>query len=166
VVAEGQALPITMAFLSQNDILVLEKDKGTVMRIIDGVVQPQPLLEVNVATEVERCMCGIAVSQNNETGTTNVFLYYTETDALGAAIGNRVYRYELQEGAPGSAGSLVNPVLLLDLPADPGPRHNGGVIKIRSDGNLYLCGGRCLDVVQVCRSCKIQDPIRYTKSVK
>jgi len=125
VVAEGLALPTTMAFLSQNDILVLEKDKGTVMRIIDGVVQPQPLLDVNVATEVERCMCGIAVSQNNETGTTNVFLYYTEADVLGAAIGNRVYRYELQEGAPGSAGNLVNPVLLLDLPADPGPRHNG-----------------------------------------
>ena len=141
VVAEGLALPTTMAFLSQNDILVLEKDKGTVMRIIDGVVQPQPLLDVNVATAVERCMCGIAVSQNNETGTTNVFLYYTEADVLGAAIGNRVYRYELQEGAPGSAGSLVNPVLLLDLPADPGPRHNGGVIKIGSDGNLYITIG-------------------------
>jgi aldose sugar dehydrogenase len=141
VVAEGLALPTTMAFLSENDILVLEKDKGTVMRIIDGVVQPQPLLDVNVATEVERCMCGIAVSQNNETGTTNVFLYYTEADALGAALGNRVYRYELQEGAPGSAGSLVNPVLLLDLPADPGPRHNGGVIEIGSDGNLYITIG-------------------------
>jgi aldose sugar dehydrogenase len=141
VVAEGLALPTTMAFLSQNDILVLEKDKGTVMRIIDGVVQPQPLLDVNVATEVERCMCGIAVSQNNETGTTNVFLYYTEADVSGTAIGNRVYRYELQEGPPGSAGSLVNPVLLLDLPADPGPRHNGGIIKIGSDGNLYITIG-------------------------
>ena len=52
-----------------------------------------------------------------------------------------MYRYELQEGAPGSAGSLVNPVLLLDLPADPGPRHNGGVIKIGSDGNLYITIG-------------------------
>ncbi|MFZ1877020.1 MAG: PQQ-dependent sugar dehydrogenase [Nitrososphaeraceae archaeon] len=141
MVAEGLALPTTMAFLSQNDILVLEKDKGTVMRIIDRVVQPRPLLDVNVATEVERCMCGIAVSQNNETGTTKVFLYYTEADVLGAAIGNRVYRYELQEGASGSAGSLVNPVLLLDLPADPGPRHNGGVIKIGSDGNLYITIG-------------------------
>lgn len=78
VVADGLALPTTMAFLSQNDILVLEKDEGTVIRIIDGEVQPLPLLDVNVATEVERCMCGIAVSQNNETGKTYVFLYYTE----------------------------------------------------------------------------------------
>jgi aldose sugar dehydrogenase len=144
VVAEGLALPTTMAFLSQNDILVLEKDKGTVMRIINGEVQPQPLLDVNVATEVERCMCGIAVSsQNSETGTTYVFLYYTEAEGEdgGSALGNRVYRYELQEGPPGSAGSLVNPMLLLDLPADPGPRHNGGVIKIGSDGNLYITIG-------------------------
>jgi aldose sugar dehydrogenase len=36
VVAEGLALPTTMAFLSHNDILVLEKDKGSVMRIVDG----------------------------------------------------------------------------------------------------------------------------------
>ena len=51
------------------------------MRLIDGKVQP--LLDVNVATEVERCMCGIAISQNNETHRTNVFLYYTEaTDII------------------------------------------------------------------------------------
>ena len=159
VVAEGLALPTTMAFLSQNDILVLEKDKGTVTRIIDGEVLPQPLLDVNVATEVERCMCGIAVSQNNETGTTHVFLYFTEAEDQdgGTAIGNRLYRYELEDGTPdakngssgsgsdsaavttnASAGQLINPLLLLDLPADPGPRHNGGAITIGPDGNIYV----------------------------
>jgi glucose/arabinose dehydrogenase len=63
VVAEGLALPTTMAFLSQNDILVLEKDKGTVMRIINGEVQPQPLLDVNVATEVEMYVWDCCVSK-------------------------------------------------------------------------------------------------------
>ncbi len=159
VVAEGLSLPTTMAFLSQNDILVLEKDKGTVMRVIDGEVQPQPLLDVNVATEVERCMCGIAISQNNETGNTYVFLYYTEAqdEDGGAPIGNRLYRYELENGQPGgsigadnidsgpeasasspSSAQLVNPTLLLDLPAVPGPRHNGGAITIGPDNNLYI----------------------------
>ena len=159
VVAEGLSLPTTMAFLSQNDILVLEKDKGTVMRVIDGEVQPQPLLDVNVATEVERCMCGIAISQNNETGNTYVFLYYTEAQGEdgGAPIGNRLYRYELENGQPGSSigaddidsspeasasspssAQLVNPTLLLDLPAVPGPRHNGGAITIGPDNNLYI----------------------------
>ena len=161
VVAEGLALPTTMAFMSQNDILVLEKDKGTVMRIINGEVQPQPLLDVNVAPEVERCMCGIAVSQSNETGKTYVFLYFTEAEDEdgGTAIGNRLYRYEFEDSTSGqmngnsgsgsdsnsatlatntSAGQLVNPLLLLDMPADPGPRHNGGAIMIGPDDNLYI----------------------------
>jgi glucose/arabinose dehydrogenase len=153
VVAEGLALPTTMAFLSQNDILVLEKDKGTVIRVINGEVQPQPLLDVNVATEVERCMCGIAVSQNNETGITNVFLYYTEAEGQdgGTPIANRLYKYELVSDGSGVGGGtntttnsiplparLINPQLLLDLPALPGPRHNGGAITIGPDDNIYV----------------------------
>lgn len=143
VVAEGLELPTTMAFLSQNDILVLEKDKGTVRRVVDGVLQPQPLLDVNIAgatADNERCMCGIAVSQNNETGKTNVFLYYTEAEGEdgGSPIGNRLYKYELVSDGSTSQASLTNPQLLLDLPALPGPRHNGGAITIGPDGNIYV----------------------------
>ncbi len=154
VVAEGLTLPTTMAFLSQNDILVLEKDKGTVMRVINGEVQPQPLLDVNVATEVERCMCGITISQSKETGKTNVFLYYTEAEGQdgGTPIANLLYRYELvSDGGEGeginnnSSNStsalplrLSNPQLLLDLPALPGPRHNGGAITIGPDNSVYI----------------------------
>src|SRR5919112_1482244 len=86
-VARGLDLPTTMAFLGDNDILVLEKDKGTVQRIVNGKMLPEPLLDVNVATSVERCMCGIAVSSQSSdsvssssgggTGLrTYVFLYY------------------------------------------------------------------------------------------
>jgi aldose sugar dehydrogenase len=149
VIAEGLTLPTTMAFLSQNDILVLEKDKGTVMRVINGEVQPQPLLDVNVATEVERCMCGIAISQSNETGETNVFLYYTEAEGQdgGTPIANRLYKYELlndggeqriNSSSSGLPLRLVNPQLLLDLPALPGPRHNGGAITVGPDNNIYI----------------------------
>src|SRR4030095_3613563 len=35
-VTEGLTLPTTMAFVGPDDILVLEKNKGTVQRIIDG----------------------------------------------------------------------------------------------------------------------------------
>ncbi len=67
-VARGLDLPTTMAFLGDNDILVLEKDKGTVQRIVNGKMLPEPLLDVNVATSVERCMCGIAVSSHSYSG--------------------------------------------------------------------------------------------------
>src|SRR5215217_2497730 len=139
VVAEGLEFPTTMAFLGPNDILVLEKEKGTVQRIVDGKVLPEPLLDVNVATSQERCMCGVAVSKHIP-GHTYVFLYYTEAESADAEditegkdpIGNRLYRYELVNN------KLVNPKLLLDLPATPGPNHNGGAITIGPDNNLYI----------------------------
>src|ERR671916_597097 len=48
---------------------------------------------------------------------------------------NRLYRYELQ------GDRLVNPLLLLDLPALPGPRYNGGPIVIGPDNNVYFIIG-------------------------
>jgi glucose/arabinose dehydrogenase len=133
-VATGLALPTTMAFIGPNDILVLEKSKGTVQRIVNGQMLAEPLLQVNVSSEVERGMLGIATSKDNQTGTTNVFLYYTEAQG-GEPVASRLYRYELAND------KLVNPVLLLDLPAVPGPRHNSGNILIGPDNNLYVSVG-------------------------
>ena len=139
-IAEGLSTPTTMAFVGPSDILVLEKDTGMVKRIVDGKVLPKPVLDINVANSVERCLCGIAVSKHDST--TYVFLYYTEIEgndgddkAGKQPIGNRVYRYEL------SGDSLINPLLLMDLPANPGPRHNGGDIMIGPDNNLYVTIG-------------------------
>jgi len=137
LVAEDLDTPTTMAFLAPNDFLILEKDKGTVQRVINGQTLDRPLLDVNVANSVERGMCGIAVSTIGSK--TYVFLYFTEiegkdgSDRVGKApIGNRLYKYELVDN------KLVNPILLLDLPAIPGPRHNGGAIEIGPDNNIYV----------------------------
>jgi glucose/arabinose dehydrogenase len=140
VSSDGLELPTSMAFLGPDDILVLEKEKGTVQRIVNGKLLPTPVLTVDVATEVERCMCGIAVSKS-DSGTVYVFLYFTEAeDGSGSSsssepIGNRLYRYEWVND------QLVNPILLLDLPATPGPRHNGGVVRIGPDNNVYVIIG-------------------------
>jgi glucose/arabinose dehydrogenase len=151
-VAEGLELPTSMAFLGSDDILVLEKENGTVKRIVNGTIQPQPLLDVNVANKSERGMLGIAVEKDlyeNKSSSTNtyVFVYFTESKEEGNDVcprstkcdpsspspnGNRLYRYELKNN------KLVNPVLLLDLPAIPGPSHNGGAITIGPDNNLYI----------------------------
>ena len=133
-VATGLALPTTMAFIGPNDILVLEKGKGTVQRIVNGQMLAEPLLQVNVSSEVERGMLGIATSKDNQTGKTNVFLYYTEAQGR-EPVASRLYSYELAND------KLVNPVLLLDLPAVPGPRHNSGNILIGPDNNLYVSVG-------------------------
>lgn len=139
--AEGLTLPTTMAFLDEDRILVLEKNDGTVRLVEGGELQSEPLLDVAVANENERGMLGIAVSSGN--GTTYVFLYFTESgggtdgdDSEGVEpAGNRLYRYELQ------GDQLVNPQLLLDLPALPGPRYNGGPVAVGPDGNVYVIIG-------------------------
>jgi glucose/arabinose dehydrogenase len=82
-VANGFEFPTTMAFLGPNDILILEKEKGTVQRIVNGKMLPEPLLDVNVATSQERCMCGVAVSKHIP-GHTYVFIYYTEAESTDA----------------------------------------------------------------------------------
>ena len=66
-----------------------------------------------------------------------VFLFATETESQddGKILGNKLYRYDFIDG------NLVNPVLLLDLPFTPGPSHNGGVLRIGPDENLYLVMG-------------------------
>ena len=133
-VTTGLVLPTTMAFVGPDDMLVLEKNKGTVQRIVNGQMLDQPLLQVNVSSEVERGMLGIAVSKDNQTGKPLVFLYFTESEG-GEPIASRLYRYELMND------TLVNRLLLLDLPAVPGPRHNSGNIIIGPDNNLYVSVG-------------------------
>ena len=150
LVAEGLQLPSQMAFVGPNDILVLEKDSGMVKRIVNGVSLKEPILDVSVATAYERGLLGIAVTKNDDEtahmNSPNVYLYYTESkhdandvcSATGTCnknsqpLGNRLYKYELVDN------KLVNPNLLLDLPASPGAVHNGGAILIGPDNNIYI----------------------------
>jgi len=148
-VTGGLKNPVGMAFVGPNDILVTEKNTGTVLRVFDGELQKNiPVLDVAVANQIERGLLGIAVSKHNDTGKTYVFLYYTESgdnrdgsDAPGINVdplGNRLYRYEYKDG------QLFNPVLLLDLTAIPvngRAEHNGGKVVIGPDNNVYVIVG-------------------------
>jgi aldose sugar dehydrogenase len=136
-VANGFIDPTAMAFLDSNDIMVAEKNKGTVQLITDGQMLDEPLLDVNVNARDERGLLGMAIADNNSNANPFVFLYYTESEGEdgGDPIGNRLYRYELINN------KLVNPRLLLDLPFLPGPAHNGGVVAIGPDNNVYVTVG-------------------------
>ena len=136
-VAKTPKFATGMAFLSQDDILLIEKNTGKIIRIQNGTKLEEPLLTVNVANVSERGLLGIAVSEE-DSRPPYVFLYYTEADATNRSkvLGNRLYRYDLIDD------KLLNPKLLLDLPAVPGPSHNGGVLKIGLDNkSLYLVIG-------------------------
>jgi hypothetical protein len=64
IVFKGLRYSTSMVFLGPNDILVAEKDSGTVTRIVNGAMLQQPLLDVNVATYGHRGMLGIAVDSS------------------------------------------------------------------------------------------------------
>ncbi|MCJ7637991.1 MAG: PQQ-dependent sugar dehydrogenase, partial [Nitrososphaeraceae archaeon] len=146
--------PTGIDFLGENDVLVIEKNTGQVKRILNGEILNEPVLDVNVASESERGLLGIAIlntkvvanqytitteesQENNSNNEIKVFLFYTETKDIdnGDILGNRLYKYDFIDG------KLVNPKLLLDLPFLPGPSHNGGVLDLGPDNNLYLVVG-------------------------
>ena len=122
---DGLSSPTSMVFLD-NNILVLEKE-GSVRLVSDGVLREEPVLQVPVNTENERGVLGVAFDKDSN----SVFLYYTEADPLR----NRIYKYQW------NGQSLVNPTLLLDLPGETGPNHDGGKIVIGPDGYLYAVIG-------------------------
>jgi aldose sugar dehydrogenase len=148
IVFEGLDFPTGMAFLGTNDIIVLEKDKGTVSRIVNGQLLDEPLLDVPVAIKGERGMLGIAVyGGNNVEPFPYVFLYYTESNTEAGdgiteeevPIGNRIYRYTLIDGR------LKDDKLLLDLPAAVSsgvtPFHNGGKLLTGPNETLFAVIG-------------------------
>jgi glucose/arabinose dehydrogenase len=116
-----------MAFIDDSNILVLEKT-GSVRLISNDILQEQPVLNVPVDTESERGLLGIATLGDGNT----VFLYFTES---GETLRNRVYRYNW------NGETLVNPTLILDLPAIPGPNHDAGKLVIGPDQYLYAIIG-------------------------
>jgi len=151
LVYKGITVISNMAFLGPDDILVLEKNNGTVMRVTNGTMQHEPLADFNVVHSDG--LVGIAVSPNSS-NPRYVYLYLTEAPrSYGEDIDtneemtsvnetqgynrecNCVYRYEYADG------KLINPTLFLELPAAPGPMHNGGEIIMGHDNNLYVSVG-------------------------
>jgi glucose/arabinose dehydrogenase len=61
-----------------------------------------------------------------------VFLYFTESKP-GEPLRNTIYKYDWDP----VKHLLLNQTLLLDLPALPGPNHNGGKLAIGPDHYLY-----------------------------
>ena len=146
LVVGGLSSPTSIAFLDNNNILLLEKE-GNVRLVSNGQLQQEPVLQLpGVETNNERGLLGIAIMKNSNSssgigGSINVFLYVTENQAQTAGVQtdgevrNRVYSYTWD------GTSLTNPQLLLDLPSGPGTNHQGGKIKIGPDNQLYVIVG-------------------------
>ncbi len=151
LVAEGLFSPTSMAFLDNHKILVLEKNTGAVRLISHGILQYKPVLKLRVDPKGERGLLGIAVLHtknnngyyyDNNNNNTEVFLYFTESKNKNDSnntddeqLRNRVYKYDW------NGQTLIDPRLVVDLPAFPGPYHNGGKLIFGPDHYLYIVIG-------------------------
>jgi aldose sugar dehydrogenase len=143
-IVEGLSFPTSMVFLDDNNILILEKE-GSVRLVSNGILQDTPVLQIPVNSQNERGLLGIEVVINDSNITADVsfgvsspptvFLYFTEVGEEGEELRNRVYKYQW------NGQSLVNPTLILDLPAGPGTNHQGGKLTVGPDGYLYVVIG-------------------------
>ena len=75
-VASGFTTPVSLAFIGTNDMLVLEKNTGMVKRVIGGVVQAVPVIDLAVNFASERGLLGIALHPTFPTNP-GVYLYWT-----------------------------------------------------------------------------------------
>ena len=133
---DGLELPTTMAFIG-DDILVLEKESGKVIRIQDnGVVYREPVLDVSVRYNIYSGLLGIAITPDH------VYLYYTEAESGNdtrefedTQAKNRVYQYDWD------GETLVNPVLIKEFIAQQNNDHHGGVMTTGLNNEVYFAIG-------------------------
>jgi glucose/arabinose dehydrogenase len=135
LVAEELNFPTSMRFLDDGSILVLEKNNGQVRVVLDGKILEDSPIQLEVANGAEQGLLGIAI-WDEKNDTPSVFLYLTEN--YEGTTRNLVYKYVYDKNEK----TLGNKTLLLDLPAEPGPFHNGGKISIGPhDGYIYAVIG-------------------------
>ena len=149
----GLEFPTTMDFIG-DDILVLEKNTGKVIRIqANGTPYNEPVLDVPVIFQSEAGLLGIVSVSDH------VFLYFTESISNSDKYGienskNVVYQYDWD------GERLINPVLIKELTtakshyhaglasegideliATESPDHHGGVMTQGRFGEFYFVIG-------------------------
>jgi glucose/arabinose dehydrogenase len=137
----GLESPTAIAFLGPNDMLILQKQNNSIMRIVNGQMLDEPILDDlgnNVELVGDSCMCDMAIL-HNDNGTSYAFVYYflaevTENDGTTKVV-NSLYRYDVTNG------KFTNPKLIFEIPSSLGTPHNGGKLMVGADNNIYLTIG-------------------------
>src|ERR671910_492247 len=124
-VITGLEMPTSMAFLDNDDIIITQKDNGRVRLVSNGMLQPQPILQVPVVNNSERGLLGVAIANTTTSSTTKtVFLYYTEP--VGDQVKNRLYTV---------IGDINRDGMLQNVMEGPPPDYTSVILRVDYDGN-------------------------------
>src|SRR6266566_3874359 len=153
----GLSQPIGIVFIGANDAFVLEKASGQIKRVIGGVLQPTPVLDLAVNSNSERGLLSLVLHPNFP-ATPFVYIRWTES-STGAdstvvsevpLLGNRVDRF-IWNGSTLTMDRNLIQLRSRQMDNIPVPghttfptnaaeqaNHNGGVLRFGPDGKLYL----------------------------
>jgi glucose/arabinose dehydrogenase len=110
--------------------LFITQQTGQVRVVVNGKLQPAPVLTVPTQAVYERGLVGITLDPAFETNH-YLYIYYT---VPGSPAHNRLSRFTLS----GNVAVPGSEVPLLDLPPLGSGHHNGGSLQFGADGKLYI----------------------------
>ena len=122
----GLTTPVLIDFIGEQ-MLVIEKDLGTVKIVKDNVVISEPILQLEVNGTTEEGLIGILVQNNN------VFVHYT-TRGADNLTSNWFTKYTW------NGEKLIDPVELFSF-HNGNNRHNAGVMIEDKDGMAFASIG-------------------------
>jgi glucose/arabinose dehydrogenase len=133
VYAQNFGAPTAMAFAPDGRLFISEQ--AGQLRVVDqGQLLSEPFLTLDVDSEGERGLLGVAFDPNFASNH-HVYVYYT---AKTPNIHNRVSRFT----ADGNTALPGSEVAILDLePLTTSTGHNGGAMRFGNDGRLYVAVG-------------------------
>jgi aldose sugar dehydrogenase len=119
-------------------MLVVEQFNNKIMRIVNGQMLDEPLLDLGNTIENMTCMCDIAILQNDN-GTSYAFVYIYHVGVIeddgATSVVDRLYRYNIIKN------KLAEPKLIFEIPSSPKAVHDGGKLMIGPDENVYVTIG-------------------------
>jgi aldose sugar dehydrogenase len=133
---EGVQVPAALAFAPDGRLFFAEVKRGAV-RIADaaGRLQPEPFVELKVATRREQGILGLALDSDFATNH-YVYIFFTQArNDAGEPQENRVVRYTERDGLATERTRILD-----DLPVGI-CCHNGGRLAFGPDGKLYVTIG-------------------------
>jgi glucose/arabinose dehydrogenase len=145
----GLIQPTSMAFIGDDDFLVIEKSTGQVKRIRGGEVH-STVLDLVVNSNSERGGLGLALHPKfKKNGWVYIFWSQSKTGADSTTgdgvrlMGNRIDRFEWENGRLEFDRNIIKfRAFQQDAPENAfRGNHDGGVIRFGPDGKLYAIVG-------------------------